>query len=92
MDALLKLEAWIESEKANYQRNKGTMTYEALSKEIERQSTFLEIQVQIIRCKHEETQEYLDEAFPVKQQRKTFQERLCEEVQKNAKENFTTGL
>lgn len=84
MDALQKLEAWIESEKANYQRNKSTMTYEALSKEIERQSTFIEIQVQIIRCKHEELQEYMGKDFPVNT--------LCEEVKNNAKINGTTGL
>lgn len=104
MDAIQKLENWIESEKANYQRNKHRMTYEEIGKEVDRQLFLLEIQTQIKRCKEEETQEYLDEAFPrtpfedvEKKEREEFMDdnstqTFCEEVKQNAKENTVTGL
>lgn len=85
MDALQKLKSWLEAEKTNYDNINSTVVSDEAIKEAIRQIAFRDVMIKLLEFEGEETQEFLDSNFPATP-RKTFNERLCEEIKHNAKE------
>ena len=61
-----KLEQWLESERANYEKDKHLFSDEKRLKEVERQIILQEVHIQLLRFKTECTNECLNTNFTTK--------------------------